>query len=229
MDKRTEVAIMRFPMALVIHSRRFKIYRKPSSEQTTLLEQELQDTGLLDNDFVLLVGGIALSLHAGDYYRLHSDIDLAIFEADIPRFCALAERNGYTIAERLATGHLSPLYDFSFVRPLPTERIITSKHTRVIRNLRPLMMADRSTFLDVFVYAPNGKFVEVPHYNLRFPNERVFPITQKTLPSGLTVNLPSPLHILDVKRSETRTVNTNDLQYYAHLEQAFGRQPSGLK
>jgi len=207
-------------MTLVIHPRRFKIYRKPSPEETRLLEQQLKETNLLDNDFVLLVGGILLSLCAGQYHRHHADIDLAIFETDISRFYALAKRNGYTVTERIATGHFSPLHDFSFVRPLPADRMMNSKHTRVIRHLKPFMVADRSTFLDVFVYVVNGAFVEVPRYNLRFPKERVFPILRKNLPSGLTANLPNPLHIFDIKRADRRAVNLQDLRSYAALEHA---------
>jgi len=207
-------------MALIIHPRRFKMYRKPSAEQIALLERDMQSTGLLDNDFVLLVGGIALSLHAGDYYRSHADIDLAIFEPDIPRFHALAERNGFTVTERVATGHASRRYDYSFVRRLPPERTSSSRHIRAIRNLRPFMLSSRDSFLDVFVYIPNGTFVHAPDYNVRFPKERVFPITRKILSSGFVVNVPNPLHILDMKRADPRTVNTNDLRLYADLERS---------
>ncbi|MBM3860593.1 MAG: hypothetical protein FJ395_13210 [Verrucomicrobia bacterium] len=216
-------------MAVIIHPRRFKLYRKPSAAQIALLEKDLHSTGLLDNDFVLLVGGIALALHAGEYYRLHADIDLAVFETDIPRFHALAKRNGFTIAERIATGHVSSQYDVSIVRKVSAQKTGTSKHIRAIRNLRPFMFSRRDSFLDVFVYVPNSGFVDAPHYDFRFPKERFFPITRKTLSSGLVLNIPNPLHILDMKRADRRTVNANDLRFYGDLEHSMRTGTSSPK
>ena len=106
------------------------------------------DAGDVD---VFLVGGLGLAVRSRRFYRNHADIDLAIFDDDLPAFTRNAGAAGYRWARPVAGMAVSPWHRVDLARDVPEPHPSAPLRLTRLRGSRVERLLHRADFLDVMV------------------------------------------------------------------------------
>ena len=167
-------------MKAVISPRRKNFDKKNISileKELSLFSQFL--SGIQSETF--LVGGLAVALKYGKFYRSNKDFDIAIFDSDLEQFYCNIQNQGYGIYQRQQCGHISPWQHLSILKFLTTKEILDGKHTklRVLKETTsPLQFTQsRQDYFDLFLLKKNETTVELLEQGISVPKEEFFPLT----------------------------------------------------
>lgn len=130
------------------------------------------DAGDVD---VFLVGGLGLAVRSGHFYRNHGDIDLAVFDVDLPAFAATAADAGYRWARPVAGLAVSPWHRVDVARDVPEPHPFSPLRLTRIRGSRVGRVMHRADFLDVMVLRRTPDGVAMLGDNVLVPLHDFFP------------------------------------------------------
>ncbi|NIO22837.1 MAG: hypothetical protein GTN38_02305 [Candidatus Aenigmarchaeota archaeon] len=164
-----------------------------------LLEKDMQMLGEFvkgtDTD-IYVVGGVALGLTEGKFYRNPSDFDIAVFYNDLGNFCDHVESKGYGFVRKIGHTHISPKYDLGIFSEIDSDQIKENNSHRYQRILRkkssPIQKIDgRADLLDFYLLQDQGDKIYLMEYDISVPKEKFFPIQKHSLDNGTGLLVPN--------------------------------------
>ncbi len=186
----------------------------------TTLEQDLQQLG----DFVkgaevdiYLVGGVAIALTIGHFYRNHQDFDLAIFSEDLDKFYKYITSKSYEMVTRHLSKQTSLGYHLNLVSKTNPQMVLekNQNYLRFLRRDHHIIQytGNRMDYVDLFLLRKKEKTVYLVEHNLDIPSEEFFPVRSHALRSGSSLLIPNLAY-------RTRMKNTKQIDDIVRLSHA---------
>lgn len=151
----------------------------------------------------MVVSGLAVPLHAGHFYRSHSDVDIGLPVTALPEASQRLRAGGFVLTRRLCMTHASPRRRLEIHQRLgtvlPPEQAL--RRLRVWREQHGRLHPER--YVDLFPYVEEGATLRVLDGGARLPNEP--PLWQPVrLPGGLQLPVQTLAHVLRAKARRER-------------------------
>ncbi|WP_447977378.1 nucleotidyltransferase domain-containing protein [Candidatus Nitrospira bockiana] len=159
--------------------------------------------GILQGTPWHLVGGLAVPVTIGRFYRHHHDLDVALDLADLATVTSAMERAGYRLYTTTLVRHRGAGVALCWpITPKVAQRVsLIRGHFFLSRSA--WMRADFMAKIDCFPYRDRGGFIETVNTGLRLPKNKRSPLSRPvsfgartipcfTLPHVRRIKLQSP-------------------------------------
>jgi len=146
---------------------------------------------------VYLVGGVAVALTVGNFYRNHSDFDLALFDRNLGDFYEYCSSRGYELVTRegFPSLHISPFHHLYVVSETDPRRALNKAQTRLRILLKGeglvRMLRSRTDYIDLFLLQERGRYIRSAEYGVDIPKEEFFPVQNFSVKNGFRLSVPN--------------------------------------
>lgn len=204
-------------MQIVLTTKNRKEPELITEEAARTLEEELSRLGTFTYGLpfqVYVVGGLAWALSSGTLYRKHNDIDVGLFEHDLDDFYDHLQSAGYTLAHRIASGHISGQHDIQIIRETDPKKVRKGEqrklkliHKNGMSGFKP---SSRMDYLDLFLFRQRDQEVDVMGFEVTIPDKDFYPIREFRLNNGTSLYVPNLAYMARLHEMKVRTKNRLD-------------------
>lgn len=167
-----------------------------SKEQQKDLEKDLDslaDFSTKTKNLPYLVGGVAIALHVGEFYRNHRDFDLALFEQDLKGFYDLSTQAGYEFYHSHFATHISKekhMIIGSKTNPKKIKKRARGCFAVVPKERGLVQEVDRGNYFHVYLLREQFGGIYLVKNNLQIDKSDFFPVVNHERETGV-IRLPN--------------------------------------
>jgi hypothetical protein len=162
---------------------------------------------------VYLVGGVAVALTVGDFYRNHHDFDLALFVKDLDKFHQFLRSMNYLLVKRHFSANVSPGHRIYCVSETTPDRVHEKNQSRLrlLRQNRKRIhyLPNRMDYIDLFLLDEHENYIHLLEHGQFVPKNEFYPIATHLTNKGKifipNIKYRERIECIDIKQVDDLT------------------------